>query len=116
MSRETSDKDEEPSTAASVKPRALPGVVSSTRAIPTTLDPSEPPPPGPLQSPAAIADDGEPSPAATADRNLAAENAEVEAILDAWARGPPTPPESRELRRKIKRARSTSDARDSPTP
>ena len=113
MSRETSDKDEEPSTAASAKPRALPGVpVSSARAIPTTLDPSEPPPPGPLQSLAAIAD-GEPSPAATADRNLAAENAEVEAILDEWTRGPPTPPE---LRRKIKRARSTSDARDSPTP
>ena len=115
MSRETSDKDEEPSTAAA-KPRALPGVpVSSARAIPTTLDPSDPPPPGPLQSPAAIAD-GEPSPAATADRNLAAENAEVEAILDAWASGPQTPQASRELRRKIKRARSTSDARDSPTP
>ena len=95
MSRETSDKDKEPSTAASTKPRA-----------------SDASPPGQLQSPAAIAD-GEPSPAATADRNLAAENAEVEAILDAWARGPPTPPE---FRRTIKRARSTSDARDSPTP
>ena len=116
MSRETSDKDEEPSTAASAKPRALPGVpVSSARAIPTTLDPSEPPPPGPVQSPAAIAD-GEPSPAATADRNLAAENAEVEAILDAWARGPQTPQATHELRARIKRARSTSDARDSPTP
>ena len=97
MSRETSDKDEVSSTA-STKPRA-----------------SDASPPGPLQSPAAIAD-GEPSPAATADRNLAAENAEVEAILDAWARGPPTPPASRELRSRIKRARSTSDARDSPTP
>ena len=97
MSRETSDKDEVSSTA-STKPRA-----------------SDASPPGPLPSPAAIAD-GEPSPAATADRNLAAENAEVEAILDAWARGPPTPPSSRELRRTIKRARSTSDARDSPTP
>ena len=29
---------------------------------------------------------------------------------------PPTPPASRELRSRIKRARSTSDARDSPTP
>ena len=96
MSRETSDKDEEPSTAAA-KPRALPGVpVSSARAIPTTLDPSDPPPPGPLQSPAAIA-----------------EAAEVDAILDEWTRGPPTPPE---LRRTIKRARSTSDAKDSPPP
>ena len=94
---DTSDKNDVLSTA-SAKPRA-----------------SDASPPGPLQSPAAIAD-GEPSPAATADRNLAAENAEVEAILDAWARGPQTPPESRELRRKIKRARSTSDARDSPTP
>ena len=92
--RETKDTNNAPSTA-STKPRA-----------------SDASPPGPLQSPAAIAD-GEPSPAATADRNLAAENAEVEAILDAWARGPPTPPE---LRRTIKRARSTSDARDSPTP
>jgi len=44
------------------------------------------------------------------------ENAEVEAVLDAWARGPPTPPASLELRRTIKRARSTSDAKDSPTP
>ena len=106
MSRETSDKDEEPSTAASAKPRAppparaLPGVpVSSARAIPTTLDPSDPPPPGPRQSPAATA-----------------EAAEVEAILDAWARGPPSPPAVNELRRTIKRARSTSNARDSPTP
>ena len=97
MSREASDKDEAPSTA-STKPRA-----------------SDASPPGPLQAPAAIAD-GEPSPAATADRNLAAENAEVEAILDAWARGPPTPPESREIRSMIKRARSTSDPRNSPTP
>ena len=95
--RETKDTNNAPSTA-SAKPRA-----------------SDASPPGPLQSPAAIAD-GEPSPAATADRNLAAENAEVEAILDAWARGPPTPPASRELRSRIKRARSTSDARDSPTP
>ena len=94
---DTSDKNDVLSTA-SAKPRA-----------------SDASPPGPLQSPAAIAD-GEPSPAATADRNLAAENAEVEAILDAWARGPPTPPASRELRSRIKRARSTSDARDSPTP
>ena len=77
MSRETSDKDEVSSTA-SAKPRA-----------------SDASPPGPLQSPAAIADDGEPSPAATADRNLAAENAEVEAILDAWARGPQTPQATR---------------------
>ena len=92
---DTSDKNDVLSTA-STKPRA-----------------SDASPPGrPLQSPAAIAD-GEPSPAATADRNLAAENAEVEAILDEWTRGPPTPPE---LRRTIKRARSTSDARDSPTP
>ena len=91
---DTSDKNDVLSTA-STKPRA-----------------SDASPPGPLQSPAAIAD-GEPSPAATADRNLAAENAEVEAILDAWARGPPTPPE---LLSTIKRARSTSDARDSPTP
>ncbi len=94
---DTSDKNDVLSTA-STKPRA-----------------SDASPPGPLQSPAAIAD-GEPSPAATADRNLAAENAEVEAILDAWARGPQTPPASRELRSRIKRARSTSDARDSPTP
>ena len=94
---DTSDKNDVLSTA-STKPRA-----------------SDASPPGPLQSPAAIAD-GEPSPAATADRNLAAENAEVEAILDAWARGPSTPPASRELRSRIKRARSTSDARDSPTP
>ena len=92
---DTSDKNDVLSTA-STKPRA-----------------SDASPPGPLQFPAAIAD-GEP--AATADRNLAAENAEVEAILDAWARGPPTPPASRELRSRIKRARSTSDARDSPTP
>ena len=94
---DTSDKNDVLSTA-STKPRA-----------------SDASPPGPLQSPAAIAD-GEPSPAATADRKLAAENAEVEAILDAWARGPSTPPASRELRSRIKRARSTSDARDSPTP
>ena len=94
---ETSDKNDAPSTA-STKPRA-----------------SDASPPGPLQSPAAIAD-GEPSPAATADRNLAAENAEVEAILDAWARGPQTPQATHELRARIKRARSTSDARDSPTP
>ena len=94
---DTSDKNDVLSTA-STKPRA-----------------SDASPPGPLQSPAAIAD-GEPSPAATADRNLAAENAEVEAILDAWARGPPTPPASRKLRSRIKRARSTSDAKDSPTP
>ena len=93
-SRETNDKDEVPSTAACAKPRAAP--VSRARpASPTTLDLSDPPQ------------------AAQADRNLAAENAEVEAILDAWARGPPTP---HELRRTIKRARSTSDARDSPTP
>ena len=100
MSRETSDKDEEPSTAASAKPRALPGVpVSSARAIPKTLDPSDPPPLGPLPSPAAIA-----------------EAAEVDAVLDEWTCGPPTPPAVQELRRNIKRARSTSDARDSPTP
>ena len=91
---DTSDKNDVLSTA-STKPRA-----------------SDASPPGPLQAPAAIADGG-PSPAATADRNLAAENAEVEAILDEWTRGPPTP---QELRRTIKRARSTSDARDSPTP
>ena len=94
---DTSDKNDVLSTA-STKPRA-----------------SDASPPGPLQSPAAIAD-GEPSPAATADRNLAAENAEVEAILDAWARGPPTPPAISELRRTIKRARSTSGSKDSPTP
>jgi len=77
MSRETSDKDEVPSTAASAKPRAVP--VSSARAIPTTSDPSDPPPsPGPLESTAATA-----------------EAAEVDAVLDAWARGPPTPPASR---------------------
>ena len=97
MSRETSDKDEEPSTAASAKPRAVP--VNSAQAIPTTLDSSDPPSPGPLESPAATA-----------------EAAEVDAVLDAWARGPPTPPASLELRREIKRARSTSDAKDSPTP
>ena len=102
MSRETSDKDEVPSTAASAKPRAVP--VSSAQAIPTTLDSSDPPPPGPLQSPAAIAD------------AEVAETAEVDAVLDAWARGPPTPPASRELRQTIKRARSTSDPKDSPTP
>ena len=95
---DTSDKNDVLSTA-STKPRA-----------------SDASPPGPLQSPAAIANGESLSPAATADRNLAAENAEVEAILDAWARGPPTPPASRELRSRIKRARSTSDARDSPTP
>ena len=94
---DTSDKNDVLSTA-STKPRA-----------------SDASPPGPLQSPAAIADGG-PSPAATADRNLAAENAEVEAILDAWARGPQTPQATHELRARIKRARSTSDARDSPTP
>ena len=98
MSRETSDKDEVPSTAASAKPRAVP--VSSARAIPTTLDQSDPPPHGPLPSPAAIAD----------------ETAEVDAVLDEWARGPPTPPASQELRREIKRARSTSGSKDSPTP
>ena len=97
MSRETSDKDEVPSTAASAKPRAVP--VSSARAIPTTLDSSDPPSPGPLESPAATA-----------------EAAEVDAVLDAWSRGPPTPPASQELRRTIKRARSTSDAKDSPKP
>ena len=108
MSRETSDKDEVPSTAASAKPRAVP--VSSARAIPTTLDPSDPLPPGPLQSPAATAE------AAEVDAVLDAEAAEVDAVLDAWARGPPTPPAMGELRREIKRARSTSDAKDSPTP
>ena len=96
-SRETNDKDEVPSTAACAKPRAAP--VSRARpASPTTLDLSDPPQ------------------AAQADRNLAAENAEVEAILDAWARGPPTPPASQELRQAIKRARSTSGSKDSPTP
>ena len=100
-SRETNDKDEVPSTAACAKPRAAP--VSGARpASPTTLDPSDPPPAGPLQSPAA-----------TADR--AAEAAEI-AVLDAWARGPETPPASQELRRTIKRARSTSGSKDSPTP
>ena len=100
MSRETSDKDEEPSTAASAKPRALPGVpVSSARAIPTTLDSSDPPSPGPLESSATTA-----------------EAAEVDAVLDAWARGPETPPAAQELRRTIKRARSTSGSKDSPTP
>ena len=97
MSRETSDKDEVPSTAASAKPRAVP--VSSAQAIPTTLDSSDPPSPGPLESPAATA-----------------EAAEVDAVLDAWARGPETPPAAQELRRTIKRARSTSDAKDSPKP
>ena len=91
-----SDKDEVPSTAASAKPRAVP--VSSARAIPT-LDSSDPPSPGPLESSATTA-----------------EAAEVDAVLDAWARGPETPPAAQELRRTIKRARSTSDARDSPTP
>ena len=82
---ETSDKkeDKKEASTASAKPRA-----------------SDPPPAGPLPTPAAIAD----------------ETAEVDAILDAWARGPPTPPASQELRRAIKRARSTSDAKDSPTP
>jgi len=92
---ETSDKNEFPSTACA-KPCAAP--VSRARPASPTLDLSDPPQ------------------AAQADRNLAAENAEVEAILDAWARSPPTPPASRELRSRIKRARSTSDARDSPTP
>ena len=97
-SRETNDKNEEPSTAACAKPRAAP--VSGARpASPTTLDPSDPPPPGPLQSPAATA-----------------EAAEIDAVLDAWARGPETPPASQELRRTIKRARSTSGSKDSPTP
>jgi len=101
-SRETNDKDEVPSTVACAKPRAAP--VSRARpASPTTLDPSDPPPAGPLQSPAA-----------TADR--AAEAAEIDAVLDAWARGPETPPASQELRRTIKRARSTSGSKDSPTP
>ena len=100
MSRETSDKDEVPSTAASAKPRAVPPVpVSSARAIPTTLDSSDPPSPGPLESSATTA-----------------EAAEVDAVLDAWARGPETPPAAQELRRTIKRARSTSDAKDSPKP
>ena len=102
MSRETSDKDEVPSTAASAKPRAVP--VSSARAIPTTLDPSDPPPAGPLPTPAAIAD------------AEVAETAEVDAVLDAWAAGPETPPAAQELRQTIRRARSTSDAKDSPTP
>ena len=84
MSRETSDKDEVPSTVSSAKPRAVPvTAVSSARAIPTTLDPSDPLPPGPLQSPAAIVEVAE------------TEAAEVDAVLDAWARGPPTPPASR---------------------
>ena len=108
MSRETSDKDEVPSTAASAKPRAVP--VSSARAIPTTLDSSDPPSPGPLESPAATAE------AAEVDADRAAEAAEVDAVLDAWARGPETPPAAQELRRTIKRARSTSDPKDSPTP
>jgi hypothetical protein len=96
-SRETSAKDEPVSTACA-KPRAVP--VSSARpAIPTTLDSSDPPSPGPLESPAATA-----------------EAAEVDAVLDAWARGPETPPAAQELRRTIKRARSTSDAKDSPKP
>jgi hypothetical protein len=104
MSRETSDKDEELSTTACAKSRAVPPVpvtaaVSSARAIPTTLDPSDPPPAGPLPSPAVIA-----------------EAAEVDAVLDAWARGPETPPAAQELRRTIKRARSTSGSKDSPTP
>ena len=94
--REKSDKADGPSTAACAKPRAVP--VSSARAIPTTLDPSDPPPTAPRPSPAAIAE---------------VEAAEVDAILDEWTRGPPTPPE---LRRTIKRARSTSDAKDSPKP
>ena len=84
-----SDKDEELSTAACAKPRAAP-VSMAPPAVPTTLE-----------SPAAIAE---------------TEAAEVDAVLDAWARGPPTPPASLELRREIKRARSTSDAKDSPTP
>ena len=95
--RETDDKEEAPSTAASAKPCAVP--VSSARAIPTTLDSSDPPSPGPLESSATTA-----------------EAAEVDAVLDAWARGPETPPAAQELRRTIKRARSTSDAKDSPTP
>ena len=115
MSRETSDKDEELSTTACAKSRAVPPVpvtaaVSSARAIPTTLDPSDPPPAGPLQSPAATAE------AAEFDAVLDAEAAEVDAVLDAWARGPPTPPASQELRRTIRRARSTSGSKDSPTP
>ena len=94
---ETSDKNEVASTACA-KPRAAPVSRARPAASPTTLDLSDPPQ------------------AAQADRNLAAENAEVEAILDAWARGPQTPQATHELRARIKRARSTSDARDSPTP
>ena len=105
-SRETNDKDEVPSTAACAKPRAAPvsSAASARPASPTTLDPSAPPPAGPLHSPAAIAEVAE------------TEAAEVDAVLDAWARGPPTPPAMGELRREIKRARSTSDAKDSPPP
>ena len=84
--------------------------VSSAQAIPTTLDSSDPPSPGPLESPAATAE------AAEVDAVLDTEAAEVDAVLDAWARGPATPPASQELRRTIKRARSTSDAKDSPPP
>ena len=93
-----SDKDEVPSTAACAKPRAAP-VSTAPPAVPTTLDQSDPPPHGPLPSPA-----------------VTAEAAEVDAVLDAWARAPPTPPASQELRREIKRARSTSGSKDSPTP
>ena len=95
--REKSDKADGSSTAVCAKPRAVP--VSSARAIPTTLDSSDPPSPGPLESSATTA-----------------EAAEVDAVLDAWARGPETPPAAQELRRTIKRARSTSDAKDSPKP
>ena len=116
---QTNDKDEVPSTACA-KPRV-----------------SDPSPTAPaLPSPAAIADQSSaetaevdavlakprasdpspagppPTPAATAET----EAAEVDAVLDAWARGPETPPAAQELRRTIKRARSTSDAKDSPTP
>ena len=97
-----SDKDEVPSTAACAKPRAAPvsrARPASPTVAPTTLDQSDPPPHGPLPSPA-----------------VTAEAAEVDAVLDAWARGPPTPLASLELRREIKRARSTSGSKDSPTP
>ena len=111
MSRATSDKLEEPSTTAcakEAKPRAVP--VSSAQAIPTTLDSSDPPSPGPLESPAATAE------AAEVDAILDTEAAEVDAVLDEWARGPETPPASQELRQTIKRAHSTSGSKDSPTP
>ncbi len=95
--RAANDKDDDVLSASCAKLRAL--TLARAPPIVHIAATPEPPPPGSLPPPAAIA-----------------EAAEVDAVLDAWARGPPTPPASQELRRAIKRARSTSDTKDSPTP